>query len=460
MTKFLPDELRDLSTSKRRVMSNVEQQLNKRARKSKPIVYGAAFVLAAALLTFGLTQLPTTEELEPAITVTEGQYDTLLKSYVGKNNSHKTYSSGRKIFTQWLSNHYFKETIFSDDGDEVLYYRLANNRIDFLTQSSVEEQLTVEQLATLPAQFTLLSAPFEQKELAQEDVSNFYITDQYSLYGSYENVLRVENNASGGYRRVSLYAQNVGLIEASMYKGEELMTIDQLISISESSDKPVAMSFRKSEDTSLAATFHTPWLYSPNGSQRIILEGRGEFGGEEGEGVLILEQTDGTKRTAYGLMNTGKPIGQWTPKKLAWIDEERLFVTIGMAHGMVTQGGELFIFNIDDGSLTPVLVDLPSLEEISDIRRIDDTTFEYERFVYKTSDMDYNESYTEVGKIEIIEATVTSINHKVVNIIDPNLNEQREISIDLQHDTLALNEIEPNTTYELLIIGDFVHSIK
>lgn len=462
MTKLMPNELRDLSASKQRVISNVEQQLSKRTSWKKRLSISAITIATTVAITFGALQLKT--EAPPSVeraTDVHGQYDETLKSYVAKDATYKTMelSNGQQseIFTQWMSSHYFKETIFNASQDVVLYYRLANNRIEFITQTDLDHQLTVEQLQTMPASTVLMTAPLQTE---QQRTNEWYVSEMNITHGFYTNVIKLERMQDDGLHYVRYYAPTIGLIEENVYNDGEPVVSEYLVSVSQSVDSDV-MRFSKMDGVILEPNFHTPWQYSPDGTKRITLEGRGPQAGEEGIAKIILEETSGVQ-SLYSLINSDTYMAQPTAKALQWIDNNRLFVIIGMAYGMVSQGGELFILDITTGDLTPTIVDLPALEEIT--KKIEATgepyTFNYQRFIYNTDQMEYTDSHTVDGTITLMEAIVERLEDDTMHILYPDNQQRAKFAINLQGFTLALNEIEEGASYELLLIDNVVHSVQ
>ncbi|MCM3709611.1 DUF4652 domain-containing protein [Sporosarcina luteola] len=143
------------------------------------------------------------------------------------------------------------------------------------------------------------------------------------------------------------------------------------------------------------ANSHSGWKTSPDGLQRATIDGKGENAIEEGEALLIIENLKTNKSTIYKLKDNID--AQNTPKYVEWIDENRLFVIVGFAHGTVTKGGRLYEMNVEDNTVIPVFEDLTDKEEIMSIKANDDGTFTYEKHVY--IDDVFSEGYVEEGTI-------------------------------------------------------------
>ncbi|WP_252503105.1 DUF4652 domain-containing protein [Sporosarcina sp. Marseille-Q4943] len=139
------------------------------------------------------------------------------------------------------------------------------------------------------------------------------------------------------------------------------------------------------------ATSHSGWKTSPDGLQRATIDGKGEHAFEEGEALLVIENLKTNQSTIYRLKDNSD--AQNTPKYVEWIDENRLFVIVGFAHGTVTKGGRLYEMNLEDNTVIPVFEDQAVNEEITSIKANADGTFTYEKYDV------FSESYVEEGTL-------------------------------------------------------------
>lgn len=151
--------------------------------------------------------------------------------------------------------------------------------------------------------------------------------------------------------------------------------------------------------TNYEVSFHSKWKKSPKGLQQATIDGKGESVSEEGEAVLIIENFKTKKTTIYQLKNND--LSQYTPKYIEWIDENRLFVIVGYAYGTVTTGGKLYVLNIKDNIVTPVIDDLLDNEEIMTVIVHKNNTFTYKKHVYDSEHYDDKESHIEEVTIPI-----------------------------------------------------------
>jgi hypothetical protein len=138
-----------------------------------------------------------------------------------------------------------------------------------------------------------------------------------------------------------------------------------------------------------------PWIPSPNGDKEVMLEGYGEF---ESVGTIVLKNMGNNKMENVDF-NHGR---QWTPKKIEWYDNDSLLMIIGMTHGTVTRGGDVYHLNLNTLELTPV-IELSDREEVADFK-IDGSQLIYDVFIH---DEDYNGGYQETRTLDL--STVPSL---------------------------------------------------
>ena len=132
------------------------------------------------------------------------------------------------------------------------------------------------------------------------------------------------------------------------------------------------------------------WIPSPNGEKQVMIEGLGEF---EANGTIVLkEQSNNTIENID--FNHGR---QWTAKEIAWYDNDSVLTTIGLVHGTVTRGGNLYHLNLTTLELTPIL-ELPVKEEVADFL-IEGNLLTYEVHVYEDDEM--SKGYMETRTLEL-----------------------------------------------------------
>lgn len=142
-------------------------------------------------------------------------------------------------------------------------------------------------------------------------------------------------------------------------------------------------------------SFHSEMKKSPSGSKVATIEGRGELAIEEGEGSLVVTDNNKNEVLIFSIKDYEK--AQIAPKQVEWIDDNRLFVIAGMAHGTVSKGGLLYQLNLDTNTVKTVFDDLTDKEEITSIKANANGSFSFEKHIY--IDDEFNEGRTETGFI-------------------------------------------------------------
>ena len=132
------------------------------------------------------------------------------------------------------------------------------------------------------------------------------------------------------------------------------------------------------------------WIPSPNGEKQVMIEGLGEF---EATGTIVLKELGSELMTNFDF-NHGN---QWTAKKIDWYDDHSVLSTIGLVHGTVTRGGDLYHLNLNTLELTPI-VELPAKEEVVDFS-IEGNQLTYEVHIYEDDQM--NKGYIETRTLNL-----------------------------------------------------------
>jgi hypothetical protein len=140
-----------------------------------------------------------------------------------------------------------------------------------------------------------------------------------------------------------------------------------------------------------------PWISSPNGEKEVIIEGYGEF---ESVGTIVMKEL--SSNTIENIdFNHGQ---QWTPKKIDWYDNDSVLTIIGLVHGTVTRGGDLYHLNINTLEFTPIL-ELPVKEEVADFS-IKGNQLIYEVHVYEDDEMTKGYMETRILDLSTIDKIV------------------------------------------------------
>lgn len=115
-------------------------------------------------------------------------------------------------------------------------------------------------------------------------------------------------------------------------------------------EEPYIPKFKKFDiDKTYKATFNTPWKTSDSKRYSATVEGKGEGAIEEGIGKVILKDSQTGEQWSFELIENEK---QFTPKNVAWIDDETLLVIIGYGYGRVSLGGDIYFLNINTSEVT------------------------------------------------------------------------------------------------------------
>ncbi|WP_053589358.1 DUF4652 domain-containing protein [Bacillus sp. FJAT-22090] len=357
--------------------------------------------------------VPAIEDVDEKLALEKGDYYEILRQYFFPDGSKATFlggfeNGGVKIETTWLDDHYVRQNIINDGGNVERIYRLKDNHIEIVYEEMADGvpriQWTIEKLNKLPVKEILFEAPFEVGN-QYGDWSVIETSGEVTTtYGSFSDVLILEcaDNENNRWMR-RYYVRGFGEVKwefAELNKGTgeyEVILNTDLSTITPSVLEEKSMSLFESDvETNYEPNSHSEWKKSPEGLKQATIAGRGELAEEEGEAVLVIENFNTNESVIYKLKDNID--GQYTPKYVEWIDENRLFVIVGFAHGTVTRGGQLYEMNIKEYTTVPVLEDLKENEEIMDIKGNGEGKFTYRKHVY-------DDEYYSEGHIE--EETIT-----------------------------------------------------
>lgn len=322
--------------------------------------------------------------------------------------------SGSTIDTIWINQFYIKQIISNAGETFENIYRIKENKLELVYREVMEAtsptNMTFEELESLPTIEIILEAPFQAGDqygyggTLGEGVIVSLNEEITTPLGTFTDVMVVETTADA-YRARSYYAPNYGYVKGiSEYWDEEKG--DYVIGVTEDItefkhtketddvDNKTPETFAKTIKSDYEPEFHSTWVPSPNGGLRATIEGLGEQAGEEGIGTLVIENIE-TKDSLIFKLLEAEQNSQYTPKDVAWIDEQRLFVIIGYGYGMVTAGGKLYMLDIEKNEVKPIITDLTNKEEVMSVKVNEDGTFTYQLHVYDTDAMESSESHIE-----------------------------------------------------------------
>lgn len=462
MNKYLPEDLHNLSGSRARVIVHVERQLQAKKSLKDRINFRFIGVAIVAVLMLAvatpllISENPLEVQKSSLINLTVGQHDEQLKRYFPKDGSVTHYSTEydiyeTRVFTYWLYDQYVQQIAIQGDVLTAQIYRIANNQVDLVFDEQISQKDEAFRLAALnemPSIETLVKAPFK----TGESYDTWTLVKDYSRssnsYVNQNQVIVLEKEIENGFIRRYL-APGFGetkLETWAIVNGQEKVQTTRVMYYTSLTherieDMPL-IRFEQYQHLSINQSFSTPWVSSPNGTKQMMLEGRGEQGGEEGEGVIIIRDNTTFEDTLLKL--SGNVDSQTTPKNLQWIDENRIFVIVGMAHGMVTQGGDLYMLDLRDLSVIPIFKNESVREEIYAIERNGADSFDYELFVYDTEEVSYGQHHTVEGKINLYTGFLKDI----------NASNSTGITITLDPVLKTDNGIESTTAKEVEFTGD------
>jgi hypothetical protein len=115
--------------------------------------------------------------------------------------------------------------------------------------------------------------------------------------------------------------------------------------------------------------FNTPWQNSKSKTYSATVEGKGQEAQEEGIATVVVKDVKTNNKWIFELAENETK--QFTPKAVKWIDDENLLVIVGLGYGTVDVGGELYILNINDGSVRKAdLENKLNLDKYSQVTKI------------------------------------------------------------------------------------------
>jgi uncharacterized protein YxeA len=462
MNKYLPKELVNLKESKNRVIQNVEATVYQEHSISKRMKRGlftlATVAVIAASAFFIYNEVATNTENHAAM-LEVGIYDEQLKRFFSDDNTKKwftDYSSEpeRLVTTHWLSEQYVLESIHLNNSNTntIKYYRIANNEIQLVAVTDDHVILTIEELNKLKAKEIVLRAPFQKNDATE----HWKVIETDATFDGYTDIVILEKMEEG-LRIQQYYVEQIGVVKEEYYKKNELIELmhSSYMRSYNTQGRDKEMSFMKVENAKVEPTFHTPWLSSPNGSLQVTLEGLGEQGAEEGIGKLIVKDTKTNDYTLY-LLNTEQDV-QATAKDFVWIDENRLFITIGYPYGHVAVGGALYELNLQTGDLTPIISELTKYEGISEIKRLSNERYAYRKFVYDNDEMDSNQSHVEEGLIDILRVTVQKVEDGLIYYSKAGENKTLNTTLsEMYKHEKGIPEFDQGKTYEFILVDNQV----
>ena len=436
--KQLVDKIGDTTEQANRVQWQVNIKKSKKPVKEKTQwVYYGTIIAFIGLLAFtiylippvidkGVSQIPeervgvSKNHETSELYLEKSEYYEEVKKYLPPNGSKSVYlggyeNSGSTIETYWLNDYYVHQIISNTAISREQVYRINGSKLELVYSEAIPDlgepsEWTDEELNKLPSISIVLEAPIQEGAEYEDGIVIETSTKVNTAYGSFSDVVVIEKKEDDSLSR-KYYAPGYGFVKYEFeYLNEnsgkyEPATNDDLSEFTVPTEEyMIPDRFEKNVVGNYKATFHSPWKPSPSGKQQATIEGRGEQAGEEGIAFLVIENMEKREFTLFKLIEDGE-YKQFTPKAVEWIDEDRLFVIVGYAYGMVTMGGNLYELNIKENIVTPIITDLTNKEEIASVMVNNDGTFTYKKHVYDTDNFEQSESHIEEETLPIPPAT-------------------------------------------------------
>lgn len=457
MNKFLPNELQNLNENKERVMQNVEQTIDKKSKEFTLFRHWkVAFVTTLVFIISGvsifLLQNSSEEIATKPIDLSVGAYDSLLQTYFAPDNTQKKgYVTDEQeylyITTNKISNQYVMESACINNNCTNTYYRIANNEVGIILESK-EVISDINYLNTLPIIETYLKAPLK----VNQQIGEWKVEKVDEHLNGFTNglVLTTEKENQQGVR---IFIPQLGFMQEYWWDGDTLLNqlnIFEMNVLTSEND----LTFSKFDNLKMESTSNISWQQSPDGTMSVTLDGRLEQASEEGIANLLVKNNELDSYTILSLTNASEL--QLTPKTFKWIDDNRLFLIIGFAYGTVSMGGDLYILELEQNKLIPVVLNASSLEEVSNIWSTEANEFKYEKFIYDSEIMDSEASHTELGEIKIVKGTVLDMKEDLIHYQIENVSAATYSELALQENksanALTLDDVEVNQVVELILI--------
>lgn len=208
-------------------------------------------------------------------------------------------------------------------------------------------------------------------------------------------------------------------------------------------------------------------VISPDGSKVSFVDGVGF----ELSGQLYLFDEDLLEVTSRELAE--KQIENRTVKDSEWLSDEQLLIILGYDSGTVTQGGDAYSINLDDGDLRMVL-DSKEGKEITDVL-FDDGLLTYEVVTW----IDKTYRHFEYETVEVLYEDIKSklpvrVEFKPHHLDEPVLSASEITSLDLFNDKILKSDmtvdnsskdnfptyVEGSITYKFTEYANTIWSIK
>ncbi|WP_040210168.1 DUF4652 domain-containing protein [Clostridium polynesiense] len=151
--------------------------------------------------------------------------------------------------------------------------------------------------------------------------------------------------------------------------------------------------------------YPSSWKTSPSRKFSALLDGKGEMLEEseivegvfeEGVSTIVIKDNKLNQYRDINIVNKSNQTAAYSPLFIEWADDENLFIIVGLAHGTVVRGGDLYLLNINTGKTTLVYKTSSNKESVATVKKLD-KVLELNMAVY--DDDEFLKLHTEKKKI-------------------------------------------------------------
>lgn len=146
---------------------------------------------------------------------------------------------------------------------------------------------------------------------------------------------------------------------------------------------------------SVQPEFGTPWKNSVNKKLSACIEGKGPDAEEEGIGkIYVHDLSTGSKWSLEVIAGQT----QNSPKSIEWIDDENIISIVGLGHGTVAVGGDVYKINVKTAETTLLYDTKSAKKQVISVKKIENK-LELQILVY--DDEEFIKNHTEKKVIDL-----------------------------------------------------------
>lgn len=145
-------------------------------------------------------------------------------------------------------------------------------------------------------------------------------------------------------------------------------------------------------EKSVEPEFGTPWKKSINKKLSACIEGKGPDAEEEGIGkIYVHDLSTGVKWSLEVIAGEN----QNSPKSMEWIDDENIISIVGLGHGTVAMGGNLYKINVKTAETTLLYDTKSSKKQVISVKKVENK-LELQILVYDDEELIKNHTEKKV----------------------------------------------------------------